>query len=173
MLRPFQHTGVAAYIDEAVRDLGDLPTHNLAELPTRAAQLPADLQLTLQTPLRVKAGGSFIERVDLGAIVQAACWRISALATFYGHEPWIFDFRAVVAAARDVRVERADVRWVDWERTSTRGGGERQMKLGGLIGSAALREVPVAARAALLAGSLVHVGKACVFGHGRVELLPC
>jgi hypothetical protein len=29
-----------------------------------------------------------------------------------------------------------------------------------------LRGVPPAVRVLLLAGSLVHVGKACVFGHG-------
>jgi len=78
------------------------------------------------------------------------------------------DYKPILAAARDVRVESANVRWVDWERTSTRGGGQRQMKLGGIIGAASLREVPSEVRAVLLAASLVHVGKACVFGHGRV-----
>lgn len=48
-----------------------------------------------------------------------------------------------------------------------------RMKLGGLIGAAALREVPAAlrataVRAALLAASVLHVGKAAVFGHGLV-----
>jgi len=42
------------------------------------------------------------------------------------------------------------------------------MTLGGLIGTAALREVPVEVRAALLAASVLHVGKASVFGHGLV-----
>lgn len=46
------------------------------------------------------------------------------------------------------------------------------MKLGGLIGTVALREVPVTVRAALLAASLLHVGKAAVFGHGRLSLAP-
>ena len=46
------------------------------------------------------------------------------------------------------------------------------MTLGGIIGSAVLREVPPDIRAVLVAGSLVHVGKACVFGHGRYELQP-
>jgi hypothetical protein len=40
------------------------------------------------------------------------------------------------------------------------------MTLGGLLGSAVLRGVSLDLRAVLLAGSLVHVGKACVFGHG-------
>jgi hypothetical protein len=46
------------------------------------------------------------------------------------------------------------------------------MKLGGIIGSALLRGVPLEVRALLLVGSLVHVGKACVFGHGALEVPP-
>lgn len=148
----------------------DLPILNLAEVLVHAATLPADLRLELVTPLRVKAKGAFIEQIDLGAIVQAICWRINALTTFHGQGPWRSDYRPLVAAARAVRLERAEVRWVDWERTSTRGGNPRQMKLGGLIGSATLREVPLEVRAALLAASLLHVGKACVFGHGWLQV---
>ncbi len=40
------------------------------------------------------------------------------------------------------------------------------MHLGGLLGHATLTGVNEALRAVLLLGSLVHVGKACVFGHG-------
>lgn len=169
-LRPFQHTGVTIYADGRPQVPVDPPTHNLAELPALAAALPADLRLTLYTPLRVKSAGEYIERVDLGAIVQAACWRIAALTSFYGERPWESDYRPVVAAARRVRVEREEVRWVDWERTSTRGEGRRSMKLGGLVGTAALREVPPEVRAALLGATLLHVGKAYVFGHGRIQL---
>jgi hypothetical protein len=46
------------------------------------------------------------------------------------------------------------------------------MKLGGIIGSAVLRGVPTDVRAVLLAGSLAHVGKACVFGHGGYRIEP-
>jgi len=171
-LEPFRPVGAPIYQDGRVAALSDLPLLNLAELPTRAEALPADLRLELRTPLRVKTRGAFIEQLDLGAIVQSACWRLGALATFHGPGPWRPDHSPLVEAARAVRVERADVRWVDWERTSTRSAQPRQMKLGGLIGTATLREVPPAVRAALLAASVLHVGKACVFGHGLVELLP-
>ena len=139
----------------------------------RAAQLPADLRISLSTPLRVKARGVFIETFDLGAIVQAACWRLNALATFHGGGPWDINHRALADEARAVAVEQPRVQWVDWERTSTREVQPRKMTLGGIIGGAVLRGVPPDVRAVLLAGSLVHVGKAAVFGHGayRVEAL--
>ena len=148
----------------------DLPLLNLAELPLQATTMAADLQLELRTPLRVKAGGAFINQFDLGAVVQATCWRISTLAAFHGPGPWAYDYRPLVATARSISVEAIDVAWVDWERTSTRGGAQRQMKLGGLIGKVNLRAVPTPIRAVLLAAQLLHLGKACVFGHGWIGI---
>ncbi|MFQ3661784.1 MAG: CRISPR system precrRNA processing endoribonuclease RAMP protein Cas6 [Chloroflexaceae bacterium] len=170
VLEPYRPVGVPAYQDGQVREPAELPLLNLAELPVHAANLAPDLRLELPTPLRVKARGVFIEHLDMAAIVQAICWRIGALAVFHGPGAWQVDYRPLVEAARAVRVERADLRWADWKRTSTRGGHQRAMKLGGLIGSATLREVPPGVRAALLAASVLHVGKACVFGHGRLEM---
>jgi hypothetical protein len=128
--------------------------------------LPADLRLILRTPLRVKTQGSFIQDIHLAAVTQAACWRINALTTFHGMGPWEADYRPLVEQARQVHVEQEQVRWQDWSRTSTRGGSAQKMTLGGLLGSAVLREVPPELRTVLLMGSLIHVGKACVFGHG-------
>src|SRR5262249_19514097 len=142
-----------------------LPLLDMAAIAGHAAALPSDLRLTLRTPLRVKSGGAFIEMIDLPAIVQAICWRLNALATFHGGGPWPIDHRALVAQAQSIAIEGAQARWVDWERTSSRGPQQR-MKLGGIVGGAVLRGVPENLRAVLLAGSLTHVGKACVFGHG-------
>jgi hypothetical protein len=171
-LTPFQPVGLPIYQDGRVIETANLPLLNTAELPVHAATLPADLHLELRTPVRVKAQGHFLTELDLGALVQAACWRMGALAAFHGARLWPLDYRPVVAQARAVRVERAAVQWVDWERTSTRGGARRQMSLGGIVGTATLRTVPPEVRAALLAASVLHVGKACVFGHGSLHLAP-
>ena len=164
-LEPFRPIGRPIYQDGRTFDTGDLPTLRIADLADPANALPTDLRLTLRTPLRVKSRGAFIEQLDLAAIVQAVCWRLAALSAFHG-DPWEFDYRPVVDAARQVAIERPEIQWVDWERTSTRETQPRQMTLGGIMGSANLRGVPPAVRAALLVGSLLHVGKACVFGHG-------
>jgi hypothetical protein len=102
--------------------------------------------------------------------VQAICWRLNALATFHGGGPWPVDQRALAEQARAVVVEQTAVRWVDWERTSTRESQPRAMKLGGIVGGATLRGLAPDVRAVLLASSLVHIGKACVFGHGAYRL---
>ncbi len=152
------------------QDQAALPLIDAARVTARAATLPADLRLTLRTPMRVKARGDWLRTIDLPALVQSLCWRLNALALFHGGGPWPVNHRDLVEQARSVVVEQQQVQWVDWERTSTRGGEPRSMKLGGIIGSAVLRGVPVDVRALLLVGELVHVGKAAVFGHGRVEV---
>jgi CRISPR-associated endoribonuclease Cas6 len=170
-LRPWQPTGLVIYQDgRALADTAGLPLIDTAEIARRAGALPEDLQLSLQMPLRVKTRGEFVRTIDPAALVQAACWRLNALATFHGGGPWDVDHRALIAQARGIAVGRAQARWVDWERTSSRGPEPRQMTLGGIVGGAVLRGVPPEVRAVLLAGSLVHVGKACVFGHGGYRL---
>lgn len=176
-LRPWHIAGQTIYQDGRVQPDTDLTSFSRSPLlysantiTGRAAHLPADLRLTLHTPLRVKARGAFIEHIEPPALVQSLCWRLSALATFHGGGPWPVDHRMLTEQARAIVVEQEQVRWLDWERTSMRGERSRPMKLGGIVGSATLRNVPPDLRTLLLTGSLVHVGKAVVFGHGRIEV---
>jgi hypothetical protein len=170
-LRPWQPVGEAIYQDGRVLPSSEsLPLIDPPAIAARAAALPADLCLTLRTPLRVKALGDFLRAIDPAVLAHAICWRLNALATFHGGGPWPVDHRALIEQARGIAVEQAQVRWVDWERISTRGAQPQRMTLGGLVGSAVLRNVPPGVRAVLQAGSLAHVGKACVFGHGQIEV---
>jgi hypothetical protein len=156
--------------DGAYQDDRELPIYDASCIAARTAELPSDLRIVLRTPLRVKSGGEFLRRFDLPALVQSACWRLNALAVFHGSGPWQVDHRALIAQARAVGVEQTQIRWEDWRRTSTRGGEPQMMPLGGIVGSAILRGVPADIRAVLLAGSIVHVGKAAVFGHGGFDV---
>lgn len=172
-LEGWGHTGPTIYTDGTYQGVArPLPRLTMADVHAQAAALPADLRLTLRTPLRVKAKGAFIERVDVSALVRAACWRLGALALFHGAGPWAQDYRPLLAGAAAVRVAAVEVRWEEWERHSDHSGTPQRMQLGGIVGRAVLRDVPEALRAALLAGSLVHIGKSCVFGHGDYRLDP-
>ncbi len=179
-LRHWQPTGVAIYLDGRVTaEAAQLETdaagsrYDASVIAARAAQLPPDLRVQFPTPLRVKARGAFLTQLDVPALAQALCWRLNALATFHGGGPWAIEHRQLAEQARAIVVEQPRLTWIDWERTSTRGGEPRTMTLGGLVGGAVLRGVPPDVRALLLAGSLAHAGKACVFGHGKIELAPC
>lgn len=166
-LSAWQPTGLVIYQDGRVLpDAERLPLIDAAMIASRAARLPADLLLRLPTPLRIKKRGDWLQQVDPAVLVQQLCWRLHALAVFHGGGPWEIHHRDLAALAQEIVVEQEQVQWVDWGRTSRRGGKQQHMILGGLVGSAVLRGVPPAVRVLLLAGSLVHVGKACVFGHG-------
>lgn len=169
-LEPWQPVGRAIYQDGRATAIGALPLLDAATIIARAATLPADLRLTLLTPLRVKSAGDFLRSIVPSALVQAIGWRLGALSTFHGLGPWLVDRATLAAHTSSITVEHMAVRWEDWERTSTRGPHPHKMTLGGLVGSGVLRYVSPEVRALLLAGSVVHVGKACVFGHGRVRV---
>lgn len=149
-----------------------LPLIDTTMVQARAALLPSDLRLTLRTPLRLKAHGSILKRLDAPALTHAICWRLSALAAFHSKHPWYADYHRYVDAARYVRIESEQVRWLDLLRTSTRGSAPQTMPQGGIIGSAILRGTSAELRALFLLGSLVHVGKACTFGHGGYHIDP-
>ncbi len=172
-LEGWGHNGPTLYADGRYQSAtSPLPQIAMTDIAERAATLPTDLRITLRTPLRVKARGSYLTQIDVSALVRAACWRLAALATFHGTRAWEADYRPVVAAAEAVQVEAAEVRWEEWERHSDHGGSSQRMQLGGIVGRALLRGVPAVVRTALLVGSLVHVGKSCVFGHGAYRLDP-
>jgi hypothetical protein len=173
VLRPWEPTGPVIYQDGQVLSgaTQELPLITTTTIAARAATLSATLRLVLRTPLRVKARGDFLRVLDLPALIQAICWRLNALAIFHGGGAWDADHRALVAQAQAVVVAQQQVRWLDLLRTSTRGPEPKTMPQGGLVGTAMLEGVPPELRAVLLAGSVVHVGKACTFGHGGFQMM--
>lgn len=171
VLQPWQPTGVVVYQDGRVLNTPEaLPVYDHARVVARAMQLPADLRLNLRTPLRLKARGDILRQLDLPALMQAICWRLHTLSIFHGDGPWELNHRALAAEATAIRIEQPQLRWLDLRRTSTRGPQPETMPQGGLLGSAMLRDVPPQLRAILLSGGLVHVGKACTFGHGAINV---
>lgn len=171
VLQPWQPVGVPIYFDERVQDTPALPLYDAATIAAQAVRLPATVRLDLRSPTRIKARGEFVQVLEPVALVQSLGWRVRALSLFHGIDSADYDYRALVAQAQASRVATAQVRWWDWERTSTRFATPRTMKLGGLVGSAVLADVSLAVRALLVLGTLTHVGKACVFGHGGYTLV--
>ena len=172
-LEPWQPTGVLVYHNgQVLSSTEGLPLVDTAAILAQAAALPTDLRIELDAPLRVKAGKQFINELDLPAILRALGWRLNALSIFHGDGPWQLDYRPWVAQAADVTVAEPQLRWKTWERRSDHRGQAQNIPLSGLVGTAVLREVPLELRALLLSGSVVHIGKATVFGYGALRLLP-
>ena len=170
-LYPWQATGSVVYADGHARAAAkQLPEVTPASVLAQAGRLPAALQLAFPTPLHLKVRGEPMRSFAFPPLIQAIGRRISLLSQIYGGATTPFDYRSLVQQAEQVHAERVQMRWHDWQRTSTRGSTPQTMPMGGLVGSVLLRDVPLELRAMLLYGSLLHVGKGCTFGLGAVEV---
>ncbi len=141
-----------------------LLTTNGTQILAAADHLPAALTLRFLTPMRLKYESRFAETPECHILVRAALRRVSQLCAHFGEAPWTAPFGQIIEEAQHARLRACRTQWVDWSRLS--GATGRHMNLGGFVGSATYEGVTPAVRTTLLAGSLVHIGKAGVFGHG-------
>lgn len=134
------------------------------QILTAAALLSTKLTLHFLTPMRLKYEGRFAETPECHILVRATLRRVSQLCAHFGEAAWSLPFGQVIAEAQQVRLRVCHTQWVEWSRLS--GSTGQHMNLGGFVGSATYEGVSPAVGAVLLLGSLVHIGKASVFGHG-------
>jgi hypothetical protein len=102
-------------------------------------------------------------------LIRAILRRVSSLYYFHCGEQWQADYRGIIAQAQEVKTTRAQTQWVEWERYSAR--QDKKIELGGFVGEASYAGEVESFLPLLLTGQLVHVGKACVFGNGKYELM--
>jgi len=153
--------------DRSARDC-DLSV-GYAEVEAAAqAMSPDRLGLCFLTPMRLKYNGDYVAEPPFHVLFRNVVRRVSWLSYFHCGERWEADFPALVAAAEGVATARMETTWVDWGRTSTR--QRRHMNLGGFIGEAEYEGDLAPFLPLMLLGGLVHVGKACTFGHGWYEV---
>jgi hypothetical protein len=129
---------------------------------------PERVTVTFATPTRLISDGRLAAAPDFPLLVRSALRRISALAYFHCGHMWEADYRSIVGRAEGVRTAAAGLRWVDWERYSSR--QDARMKLGGVMGTTTFEGDLGEFLPLLLAAGAVHVGKACTFGNGRLEV---
>lgn len=122
-------------------------------------------RLVFHTPLTLKYHGEFLKEFQIDAILSGIRRRIYMLDCFeeIQREEWMKQELPRVGTGG----QRAYL--CSMERYSSR--KDCRMILRGLVGSICLTDVPKEAKALLLAGELIHVGKNTSFGFGRYEIL--
>ena len=143
----------------------NLPIYQSTDLPVYQS---TKLTVNFLTPTRMKHEGHFVTRPEFHVLVRNILRRVSSLYYFHCGERWETDYRGIIEAAKGVRLVEAGTGWVDWERYSRR--QQQRMNLGGLVGRATYEGDLEPFLPLLVLGELVHVGKACVFGHGKYEV---
>jgi hypothetical protein len=117
---------------------------------------------------RIKYEDNFAGKIEFHMLIRSLLRRLSSLAYFHHGEELILDFTGLIERANEVKLIEDRMRWVDWERYSSRQEGK--LNMGGVVGLA-VYEGDLAEFVPLLRlGELVHVGKGAVFGMGKYEL---
>lgn len=139
-------------------------------LPARPA--PAAIELTLLTPLRIKEGGEIVRQAPSYAqLLHRLIGRLEQLAHVTGgRAPFTADERAqLLAAAQDVRLTDAALRWSEIARRSAR--THSQMHFGGLLGRLGFAGELDSTLPWLLAGQHVQIGGKSAFGFGAYRIV--
>lgn len=127
-----------------------------------------EISLRFLTPTRIKSNGHLVSEPEFHHLVRSLLRRLSSLSYFHCDTRLDLDFRGLIGRAGRVERIQSDVRWLDWERYSSR--RKEKMSLGGFIGEASYRGEVDEFLPFLFLGELLHVGKAASFGLGRYEM---
>ena len=146
-----------------------MPDYPVCVGPSNGEEIGTRLRLRLRTPIRLKAEGRYIHRINFALLVRALLRRTSDLARFHCGAELALDYRQWIEQAEKIRVAEVQVRWHDWERYSHR--QERKITLGGLVGEVEFAGEWEPFLPLLRLGADLHVGKGTVFGLGRYEIL--
>lgn len=125
-------------------------------------------EITFHTPLRIQQHNSVlgIERINADIMLRQLLRRISTMALLHWQKIDA-DFNRLIRQTEQVSEFRC-LQWQDWTRYSNR--QQKEMTLGGLIGTWQLNQLPLEYAQLLHIGQWLHIGKETVFGHGRYSV---
>ena len=144
-------------------------TAGIAEIEQSAAMLPTEeLLVRFLTPTALKHNGRIVPEPAFHVLVRGLLRRISSLYYFHCGERWAADYKRLVEQAQAVDTVESNFSWQSWERFS---GKQRQrIRFGGIVGRVRYGGPLADFHTLLILGSVVHVGKGCVFGNGQYRV---
>lgn len=144
--------------------------HHKAELSVPKFTSTEDVQLHLQTPLRIEQQGKLIKEQDMTAslflrhLIRRVSFQIGAQQADAFSLAEIHQFNALADQAQE---GERQLQWCDWSRYSSR--QKQKMTLGGLLGQLHLQQVPPQLLPFIYLGQWLHVGKESTFGLGKYQ----
>ena len=169
-LHPSTGRVIPIYENGALLTEGQESVVSYAEIAQAAsAENASRLTLHFLTPARLKYNGRYLEDAPpFHVVVRTLLRRVSSLSYFHCGQRWETDYRGWIQQAQEVETETAEVRWVDWERYSTR--QRQRMNLGGITGRVTYKGELTPFLPLLRLGELIHVGKGATFGNGQYRM---
>ncbi|RKY03611.1 hypothetical protein DRP77_05755 [Candidatus Poribacteria bacterium] len=140
------------------------------QLERRAEEMPDErATIALRSPVRIKSNGRLVSDLQFHHLIRALLRRISLLALFHCGFEVKADFKRLIEAAEGIRRTGGELKWIDLERFSLR--QKSRVKMGGLVGEVEFEGDMRPFKKLLAAGEWLHVGKGCVMGLGRIEVI--
>lgn len=129
-----------------------------------------EITLEFISPLRIKYNRDLVVTPEFHILIRNLLRRLGLLYYFHcGNHAPSWDHRAIIKHAETVKIQSSSLRWLDWERYSTR--QQTRMRLGGLVGSITYRGNIEPFLPILRAGMILHIGKNTSFGLGRYGIV--
>jgi hypothetical protein len=153
--------------DGAAKRLLENPTAQLPTMPPAFTSYLPLLTCNFLTPTRLKFKDGLTMEFTFRMLVFKMLRRVLELAHFHVPGATIdWEFHPLLVAADEVKIIRRNLEWVDWERRSNR--QKTEMKMGGFVGEMVLEGELAPFLDLLRMCEVVHVGKGCVFGNGKM-----
>jgi CRISPR-associated endoribonuclease Cas6 len=127
------------------------------------------LNLIFLTPTRILYDSHLTLDLEFHILIRNLLRRLSLLSYFHcGVDPSEWDFKGIIGEAKEIKVQKKNLRWYDWERYS--GRQETRMKMGGFVGEISFEGNIEPFMPLISAGEILHVGKGTGFGLGKYEI---
>jgi hypothetical protein len=121
------------------------------------------------TSTRLKFNNNLTIDFTFRMLVFKMLRRVLELAHFHVSDAVIdWEFHDLLVAANSVKIVQHNLHWLDWERRSNR--QKTEMMMGGFVGEMVLEGDLAPFEELLRICEIVHVGKGCVFGNGKIEI---
>jgi hypothetical protein len=126
--------------------------------------------MDLQTPLRLRDGGSLSADLSFTLLMRSIFRRLDLLGKIHGSGALHIPYRDYLLQADDIKIqaERTDLRWIEWERYSNR--QKSSLKMGGLCGRVCYTGDLTIFMPYLLMAQELHAGKGTAFGLGKIAI---
>lgn len=127
------------------------------------------VSLNFLTPLRLTNFGDLVTNPTFEMLIKAITRRFSSLCREYCGFSADIDYPFLLEKARKVNTVSNKLKWRDWSRYSSR--QHSKMEFGGLVGDITFDGDIGIFFPYLRIGSIMHIGKNCVFGNGKYNIL--
>ncbi len=124
------------------------------------------VEITFLTPLRMKRVGYNNWHLYFRTLVKNILSRISILNYFHNDYPELVEFTDLIENARSIRIAEDNLIWDDWRSPGNRNNSNH--KLGGYLGNISYIGNLEDYWPLLKIAEILHVGKNCGFGMGRI-----